>query len=217
MSNTMYKINGRARKTQKRESGVFPRGQWCVFARHVGPTRQLITLEAWRWTEGNKIVASASVREMWPSSAKSRLSTPKTESARHRVEKVHIPLSMHAQSVTRSWFKNTRADRAVFPADRLSWIPPPRCKLTAHSYRDDWLCGPYILKALHEFRPRSSVRLMPQNQPSGRGLLPSPTAWSPDQHPAVMLADVSRHVLGRTEGRGLGFGQLVRTHTGLRK
>ena len=30
MSNTMYKINGRARKTQKRESGVFPRGQWCV-------------------------------------------------------------------------------------------------------------------------------------------------------------------------------------------
>ena len=26
----MYKINGRARKTQKRESGVFPRGQWCV-------------------------------------------------------------------------------------------------------------------------------------------------------------------------------------------
>ena len=29
-----------------------------------------------------------------------------------------------------------------------------------------------------------------------------------------MLADVSRHILGRTEGRGLGFGQLVRTHTG---
>ena len=26
----MYKINGRARKTQKRKSGVFPRGQWCV-------------------------------------------------------------------------------------------------------------------------------------------------------------------------------------------
>ena len=68
------------------------------------------TLEAWRWTEGNKSIASASVREMWPSSAKSRLSTPKTESARHRVEKVHIPLSTHAQSVTRSWFKNTRAD-----------------------------------------------------------------------------------------------------------
>ena len=61
---------------------------------------------------------------------------------------------------------------------------------------------------------RSSVRLMPQNQPSGRGLLPSPTAWSPDQHPAAMLADVSRHILGRTEGRGLGFGQLVRTHKG---
>ena len=68
------------------------------------------TLEAWRWTEGNKSIASASVREMWPSSAKSHLSTPKTESARHRVEKVHIPLSTHAQSVTRSWFKNTRAD-----------------------------------------------------------------------------------------------------------
>ena len=61
---------------------------------------------------------------------------------------------------------------------------------------------------------RSSVRLMPQNQPSGRGLLPSPTAWSPDQHPAAMLADVSWHILGRTEGRGLGFGQLVRTHKG---
>ena len=61
---------------------------------------------------------------------------------------------------------------------------------------------------------RSSVRLMPQNQPSGRGLLLSPTAWSPDQHHAAILADVSRHILGRTEGRGLGFGQLVRTHTG---
>ena len=59
----------------------------------------------------------------------------------------------------------------------------------------------------------SSVRLTPQNQPSGRGLLPSPTAWSPDQHHAVMLADVSRHILGRTEGHGVGFGQLVRTHT----
>ena len=29
-----------------------------------------------------------------------------------------------------------------------------------------------------------------------------------------MLVDISRHSLGRTEGRGLGFGQLVRTHTG---
>ena len=61
---------------------------------------------------------------------------------------------------------------------------------------------------------RSSVRLMPQNQPSGRGLLLSPTAWSSDQHPVAMLADVSRHTLGRTEGRGLGFGQLVHTRTG---
>ena len=61
---------------------------------------------------------------------------------------------------------------------------------------------------------RSSVRLMTQIQPSGRGLLLSPTAWSPDQHLVAMLADVSRHMLGRTEGRGLGFGQLVRTHTG---
>ena len=61
---------------------------------------------------------------------------------------------------------------------------------------------------------RSSVRLMPQNQPSGRGLLPSPTAWLSDQHPVAMLADVSWHTLGRTEGHGLGFGQLVRTHTG---
>ena len=61
---------------------------------------------------------------------------------------------------------------------------------------------------------RSSVWLMPQNQPSGRDLLLSPTAWSPDQHHAAMLADVFRHILGRTEGRGLGFGQLVRTHKG---
>ena len=61
---------------------------------------------------------------------------------------------------------------------------------------------------------RSSVRLMPQNQSSGRGLPPNPTAWSTDQHPAAMFTDVSRHILGRTEGRGLGFGQLVRTHTG---
>ena len=53
---------------------------------------------------------------------------------------------------------------------------------------------------------RSSVRLMRQKQPSGRGSLPSPTAWSPDQHPATMLADVSRHILDRTEGGGLGFG-----------
>ena len=61
---------------------------------------------------------------------------------------------------------------------------------------------------------RSSVRLMPQNQPSGRGLLPSPTAWLLDLHHAAMLADVSWYILDRTEGRGLGFGQLVRTHTG---
>ena len=61
---------------------------------------------------------------------------------------------------------------------------------------------------------RSSVQLMPQNQPSGRGLLPSPIAWLPDQHLAAILADISQHILGRTEGHGLGFGQLVRTHTG---
>ena len=60
----------------------------------------------------------------------------------------------------------------------------------------------------------SSVRLMPQSQPSGRGLLPSPSAWSPDQHLVAMLADVSQHILGRTPGHGLGFCQLVRTHTG---
>ena len=57
-------------------------------------------------------------------------------------------------------------------------------------------------------------RLMPQNQPSSRVPLPSPTAWSPDQHLAAMLADVCLPILDRTEGRGLGFGQLVRTHTG---
>ena len=30
----------------------------------------------------------------------------------------------------------------------------------------------------------------------------------------MLAAEVLRHILGRTEGRGLGFGQLVRTHTG---
>ena len=30
---------------------------------------------------------------------------------------------------------------------------------------------------------------MPQNQPSGKGLMPSPTAWSPDQHHVAMSAD----------------------------
>ena len=52
------------------------------------------------------------------------------------------------------------------------------------------------------------------NQLSSRGLLLSPTAWSPHQHLLAMIADVSRYTLGRNEGRGLGFGQLVRTHTG---
>ena len=51
-----------------------------------------------------------------------------------------------------------------------------------------------LLQRLTAMQVRSSVRLMPQNQPSGRGLLPSPTAWSPDQHPAAMLADVSLHI-----------------------
>ena len=71
-----------------------------------------------------------------------------------------------------------------------------------------------ILQRLATVQVRSSVRLMPQNWPSGRGLLLSPTAWSPDQHPVAMLDDISRHILGRTEGCGLGFGHLVRTHKG---
>ena len=41
---------------------------------------------------------------------------------------------------------------------------------------------------------RSSDQLMPQNQPSGRGLLPSSTAWSPDQQHAAMLVEVSPHI-----------------------
>ena len=52
------------------------------------------------------------------------------------------------------------------------------------------------------------------NQPPCRGPLLSPTAWSPDQHHATMLADVSRHMVDRTDGRGPGFGRLVRTHPG---
>ena len=53
---------------------------------------------------------------------------------------------------------------------------------------------------------RSSVRLMPQNQQSSRGLLLSPTAWLPDQHHAAMLADVSRHSLGRTGLKDMVWG-----------
>ena len=64
----------------------------------------------------------------------------------------------------------------------------------------------HLLQRSTAVQVRSSARLMPQNQPSSRGLLSSPTAWSPDQHHAAMLADISRHILGRTEGRGLGFG-----------
>ena len=62
-----------------------------------------------------------------------------------------------------------------------------------------------LLQRLTAVQVRSSVRLMPQNQPSGRGLLPSPTAWSPDQRHEAMLGDLSRPILGRTEGRGLGI------------
>ena len=54
--------------------------------------------------------------------------------------------------------------------------------------------------------------VVPQNQLSGPLL--SPTGWPPNQHHAAMLADISWLILGRTEGRGLGFGQLVHTHTG---
>ena len=76
-------------------------------------------------------------------------------------------------------------------------------------------CLPLILlQRSAAMQVRSSVRLIPHNQPSSKDLLPSPTAWSPDQRHTVMLADVSQHILGRTEGRGLGFGQLVRTDTG---
>ena len=62
-----------------------------------------------------------------------------------------------------------------------------------------------LLQRSTDVQVKSSVQLMPQKQPSGRGLLPSPTDWSPDQHPAAMLADVSQHILGTTEGRGLGL------------
>ena len=93
------------------------------------------TLKVWRWTEGNKsCVALASVKEMWPSSQplepicqgpvtvqsgqELRTKRPpraaclpqRLKALNHRVEKVPIPLCTHAQSVTRSGFKNTRAD-----------------------------------------------------------------------------------------------------------
>ena len=81
---------------------------------------------------------------------------------------------------------------------------------------DSCSCGLLLLQRSTAAQVRSSFRLMPQKQSSGKGLLPSPTAWSSDQHPMAMSADVSRHTLGRTEGRGLGFGQLVCTYTGKR-
>ena len=43
----------------------------------------------------------------------------------------------------------------MVPADQCSWIEHPCCKLKEYSYRDNWLCSPDILKALHEFHPWS--------------------------------------------------------------
>ena len=57
------------------------------------------------------------------------------------------------------------------------------------------ICLLLLLQRSTAVQVRSSVWLMPQNQPSGRVLLRSPTAWSSDQHPVAMLADVSRHTL----------------------
>ena len=76
------------------------------------------------------------------------------------------------------------------------------------------LWGLLLLQPSTAVQVRSSVRLMPQIQQSSRGLLPSPTAWSPDNHLAALLADVSRYILGRTEGLGLGFG-IVGSNPGL--
>ena len=60
----------------------------------------------------------------------------------------------------------------------------------------------YSSSAIDSLQIRSSVLLIPQNHLFGSGLLPSPTAWSQsDQHHADMFAYVSRHILGRTEGR----------------
>ena len=103
-----------------------------MFARHVGPTRQLIHS---RFEDGQRAInVSASVKETLPSfqalepscgglaavqsGQESRTKRPpraaclpqRLKALRHQVEKVHIPLCTHAQSVTRSSFKNTRAD-----------------------------------------------------------------------------------------------------------
>ena len=48
-----------------------------------------------------------------------------------------------------------------------------------------------LLRRSTAVQVRSSVRLMSQYQPSGRGPLPSPTDWSPDQLHAAMFAEVS--------------------------
>ena len=70
------------------------------------------------------------------------------------------------------------------------------CRVTA------WLL--LLLLRSTAVQVRSSVRLISQIQPSGRGLPQSPTAWSPDQHHTAMLADVCRHIFDRTRGHGLG-------------
>ena len=145
----------------------------------------------------------------------------------------------HSASRTRGNFSPNCTMTSGQPSSRNRWVPTLRSRGSNSHPRFLYPSGerllqttwpmselPHLTNWIHTtilflllqrstaMQVSSSVRLMPQNQSSGRDLLPNLTAWSPDQHPAAMLADVSQHVLGRAEGRGLGFGQLVRTHTG---
>ena len=110
-----------------------------LVATYVCQTRRSDTpadaLEVWRWKEGNKCVwrqpvwrrrdhlhrllNQAIVDWLLYKVVKDRAQKDRQEppvypkdwkhSVTRRVEKVHIPLCTHAQSVARSWFKNTRA------------------------------------------------------------------------------------------------------------
>ena len=62
---------------------------------------------------------------------------------------------------------------------RLPSVVSKYCMTTSNTY----LLLLLLLQRSTGVHVRSSARLMPQNQPSDRDLLPSPTAWSPDEQP----------------------------------
>ena len=139
-------------------------------------------------------------------------------SARCGEASLQVCVSTLRRGVTAGLCQHATAAVSMRDAGHVSKVHTGETDLPFHSYHPSFCLNIFLLLLLLQrstaVQVGSSVWLMPQNQLSGRGLLPSPTAWSPDQHHMAMLADVSRYILGRTEGRGLGFGQLVHTRTG---